>query len=878
MTSKEIRQLFLTFFEDKQHQIVESAPMVVKDDPTLMFTNAGMNQFKDYFLGNTKPANLRLCDTQKCLRVSGKHNDLEEVGYDTYHHTMFEMLGNWSFGDYFKKEAISWSWELFIKVYQLEKSRLYVTVFEGDEKDNTAADEESYNIWKEFVEENHILKCSKKDNFWEMGAQGPCGPCSEIHIDLRDEEEIRKIPGKDLVNKDHPQVIELWNLVFMQYNRKANGVLEPLDNKHVDTGMGLERLAMVLQKKKSNYDSDVFTSLIQKVEIISNKKYISSNNNKDQEKINIAIRVIVDHIRAISFSIADGQLPSNTGAGYVIRRILRRAVRYGYQNLGISSPFLHELVDVLSDYFIDVFDEVVNQKELIKKVVFQEEASFYKTLEIGLKRIDQICKDAVANSEQTISGKLAFELYDRYGFPFDLTKLIVFENKLHVEEKEFRISLEEQKLRSQKDAQKELSDWIFIDKATKQKFVGYDKISSELKLSKYREVKVKGKVVFQLVFDFTPFYPEGGGQVGDTGYIQNQNEKISIIDTKKENGEIIHFSNKMPSNLNATFSANINIENRSLSAKNHSATHLLHHTLRTVLGDHVEQKGSLVNADYLRFDFSHFSKVSKEEMYKIEKMVNSSIRSSIPLVEKRNVPIEEAKKSGAMMLFGEKYGDDVRTIQFGESIELCGGIHVNSSSEIGNFKILSESSISAGIRRIEAITSIKADEFITNKISIADEVSILMKSPNNVVKAVQDLQKENHKLLKVIEKYKKDKLKQLKADLISEADTINEITFISYKSDLDADTLKQLAFEIKASVSNFFIVLTSNANNKPLISIMIDEDLVKSKDWNAGKIIRDLAKEIKGGGGGQAFFATAGGSDLSGLENVIKKAKEIVLG
>ncbi len=878
MNSKDIRSAFINFFQQKNHLVVPSSPMVMKDDPTLMFTNAGMNQFKDFFLGSAISKNKRLTNSQKCLRVSGKHNDLDEVGVDTYHHTMFEMLGNWSFGDYFKKEAISWSWELFIKVYKLDESRLYVTIFEGDSNDKTSPDEESYDIWKEHVQDDHILRCSKKDNFWEMGAQGPCGPSSEIHIDLREERERNDISGRDLVNKDHPQVIELWNLVFMEYNRKANGKLESLANKHVDTGMGLERLAMVLQKKKSNYDSDIFSSLIHKIQNISSKKYISITDNKDQEIINIAIRVIVDHVRAISFSIADGQLPSNTGAGYVIRRILRRAVRYGYQHLGIKSPFLYELVDVLAQEFIGVFEELNNQKELIKKVIYQEESSFYKTLEIGLKRIDHICKEAVSNSEQSISGKLAFELYDRYGFPFDLTKLIVDENKLQVNEKEFINALAEQKTRSQKDAQKELSDWVFISETAKQKFVGYDETSSTVKLNKYREVKVKSKVVFQLVFNLTPFYPEGGGQVGDIGFIQNKNEKIRIKDTKKENGEIIHYTDKIPSDLKSDFSANVNEVNRSFSARNHSATHLLHLALRTVLGSHVEQKGSLVNADYLRFDFSHFSKVSSKEIEVIEKMVNAEIRNSIPLVEKRNVPIKEAKKSGAMMLFGEKYGDSVRTIQFGDSIELCGGIHVQSTSEIGNFKIISESSISAGIRRIEAISSIKADDFISNKIAISEEISLLMKSPIDVVKAVKDLQKENQQLLKVIEKYKNEKLKSISSELINRAELINDISFIAYKSDLDADSLKQLAFELKGSLSNFFMVLTSNSNNKPLISIMIDEQLANDKDWNAGKIIRELAKEIKGGGGGQSFFATAGGSDLSGLDNVITKAKEIVLG
>ncbi|MBM78322.1 MAG: alanine--tRNA ligase [Crocinitomicaceae bacterium] len=876
MNSKDIRSAFFDFFRNKNHVIVPSSPMVIKDDPTLMFTNAGMNQFKDFFLGTKHPKNKRLVNSQKCLRVSGKHNDLEEVGVDTYHHTMFEMLGNWSFGDYFKKEAISWSWELFIEVYKLDKSRLYVTVFDGDKKDNTSADEESYEFWKKHVDEDHILRCSKKDNFWEMGAQGPCGPSSEIHIDIRKDKERKEISGRDLVNKDHPQVVELWNLVFIEYNRKANGSLETLSNKHVDTGMGLERLAMVLQSKKSNYDSDLFSSLIQRVEKISNKKYSIQSDNQKQEKINIAIRVIVDHVRAISFSIADGQMPSNTGAGYVIRRILRRAVRYGYQYLGIESPFLHELIEDVSVEFKGVFDEVYSQKELIKKVVYQEENSFYRTLEIGLKRIEQICKEAVENEIKSISGKLAFELYDRYGFPFDLTKLIIKENNLLVDDLEFEKALSEQKTRSKKDAEKELSDWAFLVKDSKQEFIGYDETLSKVSIVKYRKVKVKGKFIYQLVFNITPFYPEGGGQIGDVGFIENGSDKTLIKDTKKENGEIIHITEKLPSNLKDEFIANVDVKKRGLSAKNHTSTHLLHLALRTVLGDHVEQKGSLVNPEYLRFDFSHFSKVSKDELEKVERMVNEEIRKSLPLLEKRKVPINEAKESGAMMLFGEKYGEEVRTIQFGDSIELCGGIHVNSTSEIGNFKILSESSISAGIRRIEAISSAKADEYIASKISILDEVSDLLKNPNNVVKAIQDLQQENQRFLKLIENYKKEKLNSIKSDLISSSELINDINFIGFKSDLDADSLKKLAFDLKGELSNLFLVLISNANNKPLISIMIDDSLVQSKDWNAGKIIRELAKEIKGGGGGQAFFATAGGSDLSGLDNVIPKAKKIL--
>ena len=669
MNSKEIRSAFFNFFQNKKHVIEKSAPMVLKDDPTLMFTNAGMNQFKDVFLEFEQAKNKRVANTQKCLRVSGKHNDLEEVGVDTYHHTMFEMLGNWSFGDYFKKEAIEWSWELFTEVYKLNPSQLYVTVFEGDNKDGTSFDKDSYDYWKEFIDVNHILKCSKKDNFWEMGAQGPCGPCSEIHIDIRSEEERKKLSGKDLVNQDHPQVIELWNLVFMEFNRTSNGQLEPLNNKHVDTGMGLERLAMVLQGKTSNYDSDIFKDLIDKIEKISGIGY-QANNSSNKETI--AIRVIVDHIRAVSFSIADGQLPSNTGAGYVIRRILRRAVRYGYQFLNFKEPFLYLLIDVLSENFKGVFDEINNNKDFIKKIVFEEELSFFRTLSSGIKRLDEIIDFHINKKKNIISGELVFELYDTYGFPIDLTKLIAVENQLKIDEKGFENSLDNQKNRSKVDAVKDFGDWTVLMQDDVQEFIGYDHVSSLVKITKYRSVKIKNKTSYQLIFNLTPFYPEGGGQVGDKGMIFNDNDKINIKDTKKENGVIVHYVDKLPKTLKATFTAQVDELKQLKTAKNHTATHLLHFALRNILGNHVEQKGSLVNSDYLRFDFSHFTKLTSEEILSIEKSVRAQISEGYQLKEERNVPIEIAKEKGAMMLFGEKYGDSVRTIQFGDSIELCG--------------------------------------------------------------------------------------------------------------------------------------------------------------------------------------------------------------
>ena len=872
MNSKEIRSAFFNFFQNKKHIIEKSAPMVLKDDPTLMFTNAGMNQFKDVFLEFEQAKNKRVANTQKCLRVSGKHNDLEEVGVDTYHHTMFEMLGNWSFGDYFKKEAIEWSWELFTEVYKINPSQLYVTVFEGDNKDGTSFDKDSYDYWKEFIDVNHILKCSKKDNFWEMGAQGPCGPCSEIHIDIRSEEERKKLSGKDLVNQDHPQVIELWNLVFMEFNRTSNGQLEPLNNKHVDTGMGLERLAMVLQGKTSNYDSDIFKDLIDKIEKLSGISY-QANNSSNKETI--AIRVIVDHIRAVAFSIADGQLPSNTGAGYVIRRILRRAVRYGYQFLNFKEPFLYLLIDVLSENFKGVFDEINNNKDFIKKIVFEEELSFFRTLSSGIKRLDEIIDFHINKKKNIISGELVFELYDTYGFPIDLTKLIALENQLKIDEKGFKNSLDNQKNRSKVDAVKDFGDWTVLMQDDVQEFIGYDHVSSLVKITKYRSVKIKNKTSYQLIFNLTPFYPEGGGQVGDKGMIFNDNDKINIKDTKKENGVIVHYVDKLPKTLKATFTAQVDELKQLKTAKNHTATHLLHFALRNILGNHVEQKGSLVNSDYLRFDFSHFTKLTSEEILSIEKSVRAQIREGYQLKEDRNVPIEIAKEKGAMMLFGEKYGDSVRTIQFGDSIELCGGIHVSSTSKIGNFKIISEGSISSGIRRIEAISDDKADEYLQTKLNENETIFSMLKHPDNLIEAVNQLQQKNLELQKQLDVFNRHKLKEIKNGLLEKTYELNGINFIYKNLDISSDEMKQIAFEIKSEIENFVLILTSINNNKPLISLMISDELVKNRNWNAGQIIRELAKEIKGGGGGQAFFATAGGSDMDGLENVKIKALEL---
>jgi alanyl-tRNA synthetase len=875
MNSKHIRAAFFSFFNAKNHSIEKSAPMVVKDDPTLMFTNAGMNQFKDIFLEFEIPKYKRVANTQKCLRVSGKHNDLEEVGVDTYHHTMFEMLGNWSFGDYFKKEAIQWSWELFTEIYKIDKSKLYVTVFQGDEKDGTTFDKEAYEFWENLISKDRILKFGKKDNFWEMGTQGPCGPSSEIHIDLRNDEEILKIPGKDLVNKDHPQVVELWNLVFMEFNRNSDGSLAPLKNKHVDTGMGLERLAMVLQGKNSNYDTDIFKPIIDSLESISNKKYLSSNLDDSQIKVNIAFRVIVDHLRAVTFSITDGQLPSNTGAGYVIRRILRRAIRYGYQFLDLKEPFIFQLVPSLVNNFDGVFQELSLQQDFIKKIIQEEEISFFRTLSSGIKRMAEIVKSQKKQLKNTVSGQLAFELYDRYGFPLDLTQLIASENKLKIDIVEFEKCLNEQKNRSKIDAVTQYGDWIVLKQDDVQEFVGYDHSNAKIIITKYRSLVVKGKTKFQLIFNLTPFYPEGGGQVGDTGFIEDNQGMVQIKDTKKENGVIVHYVDELPKNLNSSFHGQVDLERRTKISKNHSATHLLHHALREVLGNHVEQKGSLVTENYLRFDFSHFSKLNPKELDLIEQQVNKQIREANSLIEERNIPIEIAKQKGAIMLFGEKYGDSVRVIQFGNSIELCGGIHVSNSANIGNFKISSETSISSGIRRIEALCDEKADEVISNKLNEYEAISKLLKHPQELLSAVELLLSNNQSLQKKLDSYNLLRLKEVKKQLLSTKKELDSFSIIENQLDISADEMKQIIFEIKAEMKSLVVLLSTKQNNKPFISLMISEDLVKSKNWNAGLIIRELAKEIKGGGGGQPFFATAGGSDVNGLKNVTLKAREI---
>ena len=875
MNSKDIRKAFFSFFKDKNHVIDQSAPMVLKGDPSLMFANAGMNQFKDIFLEFEPPKTKRIANTQKCLRVSGKHNDLEEVGVDTYHHTMFEMLGNWSFGDYFKKEAIQWSWELLTRVYKIDSNRLYVTIFEGDLKDGTKEDQEAFKIWEELIPSKQILKFGKKENFWEMGNQGPCGPSSEIHIDLRETNEINKVPSVNLVNKGHPLVIELWNLVFMEFNRNADGSLNSLNKKHIDTGLGLERLTMVLQSKKSNYDTDLFQPLINTLEEISGFRYISNSKTDGQELVNVAFRVIVDHVRAVAFSITDGQLPSNTGAGYVIRRILRRAIRYGYQFLEFKEPFIHQLVPILVHNFEGVFEDIVTSKEFIIKIIKEEETSFFRTLSEGIKKMQQIVSYQLKSKNNLISGQLAFELYDRYGFPLDLTQLIASENNLEIDIKEFKASLEGQKQRSKIDAVKEFGDWILVNEHNSQEFIGYDHLEAKVSITKYRSIIRKDKQEFQLIFNSTPFYPEGGGQVGDQGYLKNQIEQIRIKDTKKENGIIVHYIDELPSNIKASFHAFVDEEKRSKIAKNHSATHLLHYALRSVLGSHVEQKGSLVNEKYLRFDFSHSSKLSKQELDAVENLVKDQIREAISLKEYRNMSIEQAKERGALMLFGEKYGDSVRVIQFGKSAELCGGIHVSNTANIGNFMITSESSISSGVRRIEAVSYLEADKIVNNRLDQYNAISKILKTNEDLSSTVQNILIKNQLLQKELESFSKENLKEFKRNLIKNKNQIHSFSLIIKESNFRPDQLKQIAFELKQELKNFVLLLTSNYNNKPNITLMISEDLVESKKWSAETIIKDLAKEIKGGGGGQPFFATAGGVDINGLEKVLYKANEL---
>ncbi|MCR8669042.1 alanine--tRNA ligase [Aestuariibaculum sp. M13] len=869
MKSQDIRSKFLSFFEEKKHTIVPSAPMVLKDDPTLMFINAGMAPFKEYFLGNAVPKSNRIADTQKCLRVSGKHNDLEEVGYDTYHHTLFEMLGNWSFGDYFKKEAIAWAWELLTEEFGVDKDILYVTVFEGDKEDGLGMDTEAYELWKQFVPEDRILMGNKKDNFWEMGDQGPCGPCSEIHVDIRSAAEKAKIAGKDLVNMDHPQVVEIWNLVFMQYNRKANGSLESLPDKHIDTGMGFERLCMVLQGKQSNYDTDVFTPIIREIEAITHKEY-----GKD-EKTDIAIRVISDHVRAVAFAIADGQLPSNTGAGYVIRRILRRAVRYGFTFLDKKEPFIYRLVEVLAQKMGHAFPEIKSQKQIVENVIKEEENSFLRTLEQGLVLLNRIVEETKGD---TVSGEKAFELYDTYGFPIDLTALILNEKGLKLDQEGFKVQLEKQKTRSRAASEMSTDDWTILYDDADEEFVGYDTLTANVKITRYRKVvSKKDGEMYQLVFNITPFYPEGGGQVGDKGYIEAANGDVTyILDTKKENNVIIHFAKELPEDVNGTFKAIVDDEERARTEANHSATHLLHQALREILGTHVEQKGSAVQSKSLRFDFSHFSKLTDEELRDVENFVNARIEGKLPLEEKRNIPKEEAIAEGAMSLFGEKYGDTVRAIRFGQSIELCGGTHVKNTSDIWHFKIVSEGAVAAGIRRIEAITHDAAKEFYFDNNQAYFEMKALLNNAQEPVKALQNLQDENAGLKKQIEALLKDKAKNVKGELKSELTEVNGVQFLAKQLDLDAAGIKDVAFELGGEVDNLFLLLAAENDGKALLSCYISKNLVADKGLNAGQVVRDLGKYIQGGGGGQPFFATAGGKNPAGIQEALEKAKDFI--
>jgi alanyl-tRNA synthetase len=866
MTVKDIRKQFLDFFESKGHKIVPSAPMVIKNDPTLMFTNAGMNQFKDFFLGHEEAKVKRIADTQKCLRVSGKHNDLEEVGVDTYHHTMFEMLGNWSFGDYFKEEAIAWAWELLTVVYKIDKSRLYVTVFEGDDEDGVPMDTESIAIWKKYIDEDRIILANKKDNFWEMGDTGPCGPCTEIHVDARTDEERAKGDGKSLVNQDHPQVIEIWNNVFMQFNRMANGKLVELPAKHVDTGMGLERLAMVLQGKQSNYDTDLFQNLIQHLEKVSGFKY------GVKEETDIALRVIADHVRAIAFSIADGQLPSNTGAGYVIRRILRRAVRYGYSVLNLKEPFICGLSVVLADEMGDAFPELKAQLHIIENVIREEENSFFRTLEQGIKRIDAILDELRKENEKTISGNAVFELYDTFGFPVDLTSLIARENGFTIDEIGFNTELEKQKTRSRAATSLETDDWVELREDDQSEFVGYDQTEASVLITKYRRVTQKGKTFYQLVLNITPFYAEGGGQVGDKGVLVSESETVQIFDTKKENNLTVHLTDKLPEFPMAKFEAKVHVKRRELSAANHTATHLLHHALRTVLGTHVEQKGSLVSPDYLRFDFSHFSKVTDEELQRVEELVTQAIQENIALDEHRAVPMDNAKDMGAMALFGEKYGDLVRVIKFGDSVELCGGTHVQATGKIGLFKITSESAVAAGVRRIEAISNETAIAFYQEKARKFDEVNRLLKHPKDLEKAVEDLLIRNQQLVKTIEQFEKEQAKQFKQIVKGEFTDQGEYLFVARKVAMGAAGIKDVLFQLKGELDRPFVaIIGGEEEEKATLNIMISDELVASKGFHAGNLVREYAKFIQGGGGGQPFFATAGGKNPAGLDEALRE-------
>jgi alanyl-tRNA synthetase len=955
MTASEIRQAFLDFFVSKGHVIVPSAPIVIKNDPTLMFTNAGMNQFKSLFLGEEAPKYARVVDTQKCLRVSGKHNDLEEVGIDTYHHTMFEMLGNWSFGDYFKKEAIAWSWELLTEVYKIDKDRLYVTIFEGDEKEGLPKDQEAYDYWKQYIPEDRILPGNKKDNFWEMGETGPCGPCSEIHYDNRGEAERLKVKGADLVNGDSDQVIEIWNNVFMQFNRLKDGSLQPLPAKHVDTGMGFERLVRVLQGKTSNYDTDVFQPLIQFIAEKSGRTYKSeATPGQDGWNDAVAMRVLADHIRGISFCIADGQLPSNNKAGYVIRRILRRAVRYSYQYLGFKEPFLNQLVPLLADQFKGVFDELYKQKDFVQKVVLQEEISFLKTLENGIELLNRVIvylnnvtnflldykgknwqefdinhvstyggepvntvvqnlafhiselpvplrgfsfyslMDGIKNITdyneafkklfdmvQYIPGETTFILYDTYGFPFDLTQLILKEYLYKADEEMFNRLLQVQKSRSRAATAIDTGDWVILKDDESVEFTGYDELETVAHIVKHRKVSAKGKEQYQIVLDKTPFYAESGGQVGDKGeLVFPDGEVIEVTDTKKENGLIVHFTDELPESIDDALTAIVDPALRTSTENNHSATHLLHAAMKKVLGTHVNQKGSLVNADYLRFDFSHFAKVTEDELAQIEAIVNEKVRENIPLKEQRMVAYQEAITSGVTALFGEKYGEYVRVITFDDdfSKELCGGTHVKATGRIGFFKVISESAVAAGVRRIEAITGIGAENYINYQSKLVHQLRELLKNPKDISKSVESLLDENNRLKKEIEKSVLEKSSGLKNELAQKSESINGINFIAQKVQLpNADAIKNLAYQLKDIVDNLFLVLAADIDGKPSLTVMIAENLVKEKGLNAGTIVRELAKEIKGGGGGQPFFATAGGSDVSGIDKALEKAKTFIV-
>ena len=862
----------MDFFKEKKHRILPSAPMVLKNDPSLMFTNAGMNQFKDYFLGTRKPDHPRVTDTQKCLRVTGKHNDLEEVGHDTYHHTMFEMLGNWSFGDYFKQEAIQWAWEFLTERMNIHPDRMYVTIFEGDPKDGVERDQEAYDRWREFLPPYRILDGSKKDNFWEMGETGPCGPCSEIHLDLRSESDRKKVPGADLVNHDHPLVIEIWNLVFIQFNRKSDGTLVALPDKHVDTGMGFERLCMALQQTQSNYDTDIFQPIIREIASLSGLKYGADRAS------DVAMRVVADHLRAISFSIADGQLPSNNKAGYVIRRILRRAVRYGYTYLDQKEPFMHTLVPVLAHTMGTAFPELKTQQELIRRVIREEELSFLSTLETGMRLLDQLVEKARKEKYQVLPGRDAFILYDTYGFPLDLTELILAEKGMEVDQGEFEIEMNAQKTRSKKDAESESGDWTILRSDDKEEFVGYEWLTTEVKIARYRKVVNKKREQYHLVFNLTPFYAESGGQVGDRGVIENEKEKIEITDTRKENDLIIHVTHKLPSDPTAVFTARVDHERRLRTANNHTATHLLHHALREVLGHHVEQKGSLVEPDYLRFDFSHFQKVSEEELRNIEHLVNRMIRENSHQDEHQSLPMSQAREMGALALFGEKYGDAVRVIRFGESVELCGGTHVEATGQIGIFKIIRESSIAAGIRRIEAITGEVAERYIDEHLEVVRQIAGSFENQKDLVKAVRSVIDDHGKLSKKVDRFQQNMLAVVAKQLEEKMERAGDVSLAASRIEVDNPALlRDLAFRVRSRHPRVCLILGAEVEGKAHLAIMLSDVAIQTYGLNASSMIREAAREIQGGGGGQPFFATAGGKNPQGIEKALEKARELFL-